>query len=236
MAKSYSLKETIERLDHALKNTATLYKLGCLNWKGNTKEGLAYSEVIAEYLLKLRIKEALSQISPIKRSKYTVEHDGIIRNDSNRYEEKFAIGVLNTNLPFLGKIINYQVPLKAQQSDKAGKIDLIAYRKNPKNDALIIELKFKDNKETLLRAALEISTYYHMLSHEKFLSSYKEFNGLKPRDIKKALLLGEDTQSYDDAKHIESFPNVKRLMQEIELELYGLHFVEGHPEIKKIEF
>lgn len=192
--------------------------------------------MIAEHLLKLPIKEILFRISPIIRKNYNVEHDGIIRNDSNRHEEKFAIGVLNKNLPFLGKIINYQVPLKAQQSDKAGKIDLISYRENPQNDALIIELKFKDNKETLLRAALEISTYYHMLSHDNFLSSYEEFNGLKPRDIRKALLLGEGTQSYDDAKHLENFSNVKKLMQELELEIYGLRSAEGLPQIERISF
>lgn len=233
MARAYSLKATTEHLEDALNDIATLYKAGCLNWKGNTKEGLSYSEVIAEHLLKLRVKEALSQIPPIKRADYNVEHDGIIQNDSNRHEEKFAIGVHKKDLPFLGKIINYQVPLKARQSDKAGKIDLIAYRENPKN-ALIVELKFKDNAETLLRAAIEISTYYHMLSHENFLASYKEFKELKPRNIRKAVLLGEDTQSYEDARNIENLPNVRRLLQKLEVEIYGLCLVEGHFEIERI--
>lgn len=235
MARAYSQQDTIERLEDALKDIGTLYKAGCLNWKGNTKEGLTYSEVIAEHLLKLRVKKALSRISPIKREDYNVEHDGIIRNDSNRHEDKFAIGVLNKDLSFLGRIINYQVPLKKRQSDKVGKIDLIAYRENP-NDALIVELKFKDNKETLLRAALEISTYYHILFHENFIAYYEKVKGLKPRNIRKALLLGEDTQSYKDARNLENLSNVRRLLQDLELEIYGLRSVEGHPEIERISF
>jgi len=234
MAKAYTIKNTTERLENA--DASTLYKAGCLNWKGNTKEGSAYSEVIAEYLLKLRVKELLSQIPSIKREDYNVEHEGIIRSVSNRHEEKFAIGVLNKSLPFLGRIINYQVPLKSRQSDKTGKIDLIAYRENQKNAALIIELKFMENKETLLRAALEISTYYRMLSHEYFLASYEKFKGLKPQNIRKALLLGVDTQSYKDARNLENLPNVRRLLLDLELEIYGLRIVEGHPEIERIAF
>lgn len=232
MIKAYSLKDTTERLEKALVDINSFYNASCLTWGGKTSEGFYYSEAIAENLLRLGIKNRLSQISPIQRKNYKVDHDGVTQRRTSRYEEICAKALYKRDLPYIGRIIDYQVPLKALQADKAGKIDLISYRDNPKNDALIIELKFKGNKETLLRAALEISTYYHMLSHENFLASYDEFTGFKPLDIKKALLLGEGTRSYDDARDLDRFPNAKRLLQELEMELYGL--VEGHPEIERI--
>lgn len=233
MANAYSLKATTEHLENALADINAFYNASCLNWGGKTSEGLYYSEIIAENLLRLGIKNRLSQILPIRRKNYKADHDGATQRKTNRLEEICAKELYKKDLPYIGTMIDYQVPLKARQADKAGKIDLIAYRENQKN-ALIIELKFKDNKETLLRAVLEISTYYHMLSHENFLASYEEFQGFKPLNIRKALLLGEGTRSYDDAMNLERLPNVRRLMQELEMEIYGLHLAEGPPEIERI--
>lgn len=226
MVKTFSVATTLAQLERALENIATLYTSSCVNWKGNATENLSYSEKISGQLLKYDIKERLSRIPAIQRKNYNIEHDGIIRNHgSNRHEEKFAIALHNKDRPFIGKIINYQVPLKARQTDKAGKIDLIAFREDP-NNAVIVELKFKDNAETLLRAVLEIVTYYHQLSHKNFIDSYNVFAGLQPQEIKKAFLLGEGTQSYNDAMHLERFPNLSELMKELQIEVFGIRVID----------
>ena len=172
MAKTYSKKTTIEHLERALEPIDAFYNAACLNWSGKTIEGLDYSEVISEHLLSIGIKDMLSRIPPINRKSYKIAtHVGEIPRRTNRREEICAKELFNKDLPYIGKVIDYQVPLKARQSDKAGKIDLVAFRKKPES-VFIIELKSNGNKETLLRAALEISTYYQMLSRDNFLASY----------------------------------------------------------------
>lgn len=56
MASAYLNKTTIERLKIALKDIESFYNANCLNWKGQTREGLYYTEVMAEHLLNLGIK------------------------------------------------------------------------------------------------------------------------------------------------------------------------------------
>lgn len=234
MASAYSNGTTIERLESALEKIENFYNAGCLNWKGQTIEGLDYSEVIAEHLLRLGIKGRLSQIGPIERKGYKVSHDGIIQNSkSGRDEENLAKELYKKDLPYIGNIIDYQVPLKARQSDKAGKIDLIAIRDNPKN-ALIIELKHENNTETLLRTALEISTYYRRLSHDNFIASYNEITGLKSKDIKKALLIVKGSNAYKEAMRLERLPNLRTLIDELEVEIFGLRIEDGRYAVERI--
>lgn len=235
MVKAYSISTTVERLERALETIDTFYNAACLNWSGKTIEGLDYSEVISESLLRLVIKGKLSRIAPIYReeSYKTKTHDGETKTRTSRREEICAKELYNKDLPYIGKVIDYQVPLKANQTDRAGKIDLVAFRKKSKN-VFIIELKFNGNKETLLRAALEIATYYRMLSRNNFLASYKEFAGLKFHDVRKALLLANGARSYEEARDLERLPNLKRLMQELEVEIYGLLFTEGRPDEERI--
>ena len=73
----------------------------------------------------------------------------------------------------IGKIIDYQTPLKNVQTDKAGKIDLLAYneKENPKT-LRILELKKIDSKETMLRCVLEAYTYLKIVDKAKLLKDF----------------------------------------------------------------
>lgn len=180
MGIKYSAEKTRAHLAKVIKNIEGLYKDKCINWagkiKGENKE--YYSEIIAKFLKEEGIKNKLFQIQKnlIGRKDYNPYHDGKTQSKTNRQEEIFAKELFNSKREFanLGEIFEYQIPLKDKQEDKAGKIDLISYSENPKS-ACIIELKFGYNKETLLRAVLEISTYYHQLSQENFLDSFDQY-------------------------------------------------------------
>jgi hypothetical protein len=79
----------------------------------------------------------------------------------------------------LGNVIDYQVPLLAGRIDRqlsdildnknAGEIDLVSILDSKIN---LIEYKTPDSKEPMLRAILEIITYYIKVSRSKALNSY----------------------------------------------------------------
>jgi len=213
MGVKYSRDETVKEIGSKLGNIASLYKEKCINWSGKTKDKKPgfYSEIIADELIKSGIKDLLQEIKPISRNNYKVDrHTGKIPKITIREEEIFAKDLFNYckagNDPGeIGVIIDYQVPLKANQNDDAGKIDLISFSKD---DGVIylLELKGKNSKETLLRCILEISTYYRLLDKENFIKSYSI-----PRttSIKKSILICHDSQQHDEIKKIQSGQRLK---------------------------
>lgn len=184
-----------------------LYKSSILNRRGKTTNGELFAEVIAEELLRLDIKNRLKEINEVVReSGYRViTHDGVVttghkEEDSNRKEERVAIQLFNLSqsgkiFNGIGRIMDYQVPLKNSSADKGlGKIDLISLV----DDCMVlIEFKINENRETLLRCVLEIATYYQVLSKSKFLNSYSNEFG-SPKRIKKAVLIVIDSLQYKE--------------------------------------
>jgi hypothetical protein len=148
------------------------YKKGCINYRGKTSDTKEYyTEIISEWLLEHF--DLLDQIKPItRRSSYLVEgHDGIPDHlESNREEELIAMAMKRQAiLPLVGKVLDYQTPLKNLQKDKAGKIDLLTYNGTTLR---ILELKEPDSKETMLRCVLEGYTYLKTVDKAKLLSDF----------------------------------------------------------------
>ena len=100
-------------------------------------------------------------------------------------EENFAKRLTGLKLPEIGEVIDYQVPLKNTSTDKGvGKIDLISYNEETKTFHLI-ELKYISNKETLLRAILEVYTYSQKVDQVKLIADYiKDYKFKKSKTIK----------------------------------------------------
>jgi len=214
------LKDTIKVFECALKNAKNLYKSKCINWKGKTLDSKEYyTEVISRELLKgekLVLLEKIGQINRIK--KYNVgTHDGQHNGDTNRAEEIFAIHLKGEKLKKLGLVIDYQVPLKEKRSDDAGKIDLIT---STNKSVYIVELKYIDNKETLLRAILEIWTYYKQLNKVNFLKSFKLPKQIKIEDIRKAVLLSVGCNAYKEAKELSKRPELKQLAKALGVDIF----------------
>lgn len=174
-----------------------LYTFSAVNDNGyivdsDTKQQLLTKEVIAGWLCD-NFNNFNEGIKPIERlgekqgrisgKPYCTEHKNEKCNKkSNRLEEHYAkkmFEICNNDKdnkpdwPF-GNVIDYQVPLKNEQSDFAGKIDLLSYNANIDSKGVyIIELKRPDSKETLLRCILEAFTYYKTIADKQaFLGSF----------------------------------------------------------------
>jgi hypothetical protein len=208
-----------------------LYKSSILNRRGKTTNGELFTEVIAEELLRLDIKNRLKEINEVVReSGYRVTtHDGVVttghkEEDSNRKEERVAIQLFNLSqsgkiFNGIGRIMDYQVPLKNSSADKGlGKIDLISLV----DDCMVlIEFKINENRETLLRCVLEIATYYQVLSKSKFLNSYSNEFG-SPKRIKKAVLIVIDSLQYKEMLELRNGErrHLEKLMDALEVQVF----------------
>jgi len=223
----YSRAEILEIIIRASHNMNTLYQQEFVNYRGlttDTKE--PYSEVIAEFLVNRQ--DLFGNITPITRQrKYRVSgHDGSTNKESsNRIEERVALGMFGRTFNHIGKIIDYQVPLKNAREDKnVGKIDLMAL----KEDTLtILELKKEDSQETLLRCMLEASTYWRKVDKDKLLQDYSEFNAQK---IQTAALVFKDKAQHNEYK--EARANVLRLMEQLDV---GLYVIGDHDRLQVFE-
>lgn len=223
MANGYKKEEIIKKLQDSSKDMSTLYTQTFINYTGKTTDTKEkYTEVIAEWLL--NNIDLLYKIKKITRlSSYKVDtHDGKYTPRPNPSEEIIAMDIFNQgSLNILGKILDYQTPLKNEQDDKAGKIDIVSYNKDIKT-VYLLELKKedskedekKDKKETMLRCVLEIFTYSKTLDKDKFL---EDFNLPKDTKIKASPLV-----FFNSFQHKEMVDGnnkfLKQLMDKLDIE------------------
>ena len=238
MSITYTKEETINKLAGIIKELDNLYKSELVNWKGKTSGTKEfYSEIIAERLLREIGK--FEDIRDIKRKgTYCRENHCNIEMDicdSNRREEIFAKRITGLQLNGLGKIIDYQVPLKDTQKDQGvGKIDLISYNKE-ENKLYLIELKYEGNKDTLLKTSLEIYTYWKLVDKTKLKDDFKlrlikEFKKeieIDEKDIIPALLLTPKCRAYKELKEVKlgARPKLKALALALNIKYFTIEFL-----------
>lgn len=230
----YTKLEIINEVAVQVKQIDQLYKSRIINYKGKTVDtDEHFTEVIAEELLKIDIKKRLENINEVVREKgyRVVSHNGVVtpqhnEENSNRKEERYAIQLFNLSkggkvFNHIGRILDYQIPLKNSIADKGlGKIDLISVTDE---HIFLLELKIKENEETILRCLLEISTYYQQLSKSKFLDSYSnEFGKLTENSIKKAILIVNSSPQHKEMEELRSGERryLKMLMDALEVEVF----------------
>ncbi len=173
----YTRGEIIQKCENAFENIKTFYQQDMVNYRGKTVDtDELYTEIVAEYLCE-NIFEFKKGIPEIIRSKYKIDsHDGKYDESSNRLEEKIAMKMFGMSekgreFQHIGKIIDYQIPLKAKRDDVAGKIDLLSYN-GKTNTVYILELKEPDSIETVLRCVLEGYTYMRTFNKEKLFNDF----------------------------------------------------------------
>lgn len=177
----YSRREVIEKCEKEISDVSNFYKADFINYRGKTIDtGEYYTEVIAEYICDNI--ERFDEIQKITRraSYQTNEHEGNYSKNSNRLEEITAMQMFRqckdgTEFDFIGKIIDYQTPLKNKKTDNAGKIDLLSVKDHT---VFILELKREDSKETMLRCVLEGYTYLKTVDADKLCSNFN-LNGIR---------------------------------------------------------
>ena len=221
---TYSKDEIIKKLEVAKSEMWKFYSQDFVNYRGKTsdKERDYYTEIIAEWLLdNIELFNDIKMIS--RENSYKVDsHDGKNKDkDSNREEEKIAMKLFDLSqnqgkvFEVIGKIIDYQTPLKDIQTDKAGKIDLLAYNENEEEKTLrILELKKPDSEETMLRCVLEAYTYLKVVDKDKLL---KDFGLQKNTKIKACPFVFYGKEQYkemqQDRKHLKDL--IKKLGIEV---------------------
>lgn len=188
-------KETIlKRCENALKEKASdFYNIDPINYTGATSDtDDLYTEVIAEWLNNKIDRFDTIPIVTREQSYLVKSHNGETSQKGNdvvkREEEHIAKWMYKNSYANIGKVIDYQVPLKDYTTEnneiKVGKIDLLAVNED-KNTIYIIELKRPKTNETLLRCILEGYTYYKRLNKKKLLE-----------DMKRQKKLNKDIENY----------------------------------------
>jgi len=234
MAIKFSKNEILEMIENAKFDIRSFYKQDFVNYAGKTKDSKEYyTEIIAEWLLSH--VDLFNKIKLINREgSYRIEsHDEkIINQESNRAEEKIAMKLFDYSqnkgeiFDKIGKIIDYQTPLKNIQTDDAGKIDLLAY--NEDTDTLrILELKKSDSKETMLKCLLEVYTYLKIVNKDKLL---KDFGLPKNTIVKASPLVFFEGMQYMEMQ--EDRKNLKKLMEKMEIEPVYLIEENGKYKVK----
>ena len=225
MGKKYSKKEILEEIQ----DMGNFYKRKVVNYRGTTSDSKEYyTEVVAEWILKNIY--LFDYIKPITREKsYKADsHDGKNKdNDSNREEEKIAMKLFELSqnqgkvFDIIGKIIDYQTPLKNIQTDKAGKIDLLAYNEEEKI-LRILELKRPDSKETMLRCVLEAYTYLKVVDKDKLL---KDFGLPEDTEIKACAFVFYDGKQRKEMK--DDREKLEELIEKLDIEVIYLKEENG---------
>lgn len=210
----YCEKDIIKKVNDVLaKGVDSFYQNSFLNYSSKTIDTHEYYvEVIAR---QLQGKFASATFRTITRTNsYNITtHDGsALKNDSNRVEEKIAMEMFKQSwIPGLGNVLNYQIPKKNKQTDKAGKIDLLVYNRSKKL-LYLLELKKPRSKETMLRCALESYTYLRTIDQAKLLADF----GL-PADtqIQATPFVAFKKFQYKEMMEGAGRPEVKKLMDEL---------------------
>jgi hypothetical protein len=130
---------------------------------------------------------------------------------SPRREKQTARSMKGETYDYIGKIIDYQTPLKDVQADVAGKIDLLAWNEE-KDRAYILEFKMLESKETLLRCVLDAYTYWRIVDYIKLL---RDFNSPAGTPLRKAVLVHQGSLPHNSF----SDPNVAQLMHKLGVDL-----------------
>lgn len=229
----YTKSDILTVCNENIKNITTFYQADCVNYRGKCSDtGELFTEVIAKFVLE-HLQEFKNNITQItRRSSYKTEsHDGAHNQSTNRVEEHIAVDMFNScmkvdKFDFIGKIIDYQTPLKSSQDDTAGKIDLLAYDGNVLR---ILELKKPDTKETMLRCVLEGYTYFKIVDGQKLLS---DFELPVNTDIKACPFVFSDSIPYKE--YMEQRPQLSALMTALDSKPYFIRENNGGYTISEV--
>lgn len=163
-----------EFLDRLEKREDYLYRVGVLATRNNDYLEWA-NEYINEHLTDDNNLDGIVQIT--RKSSYKVKHSSTSNGNTNRREERFVLCLFENKekdsvKDIFGELIDYQVPLKNNQSDKGvGKIDFL-FKKD--NALYFAEIKAETNNESILKAIIELQAYYQLANKEKLLKDFKD--------------------------------------------------------------
>lgn len=183
------------------------------NWDRVT--GDAYAEEIASFVLSEFDDIALC-IDGLRQNGFRVDGHcgkGEITTDISQVTEKRLVqGIFNLQqIDPLGKILDYEVPLKASQVDSHGDIDLLCLRDN---SLLFVEAKKPNSNESILKAILQSFVYSSLVAtvQDTFL---EEYSLPKETTFVPAVLTYRDALSGRQLAKINEYPGLIELVKNL---------------------
>ena len=228
IAEKYGL--LIDEIPNDYSNPAEIYRKDIFTKRGRNR---SISDAIANKLLdeKNSIRDVLTSISKVtrKNSYKVVSHDAAYKSKSvRRNEEVIAMWLCSRsaseNIEFdrIGRFLDYQIPMNDSIEDNFGEIDLLSYN-SVENSVYLIELKHPNNSESIIKAMLEIATYYQIIDHNKLL---KDMGLPLDAKIRKMALASKDSTNISDFSKIK-----EELAKSLEVEIWTYEIEDIH--IKK---
>ena len=215
MSKPLEKNEIVERMQKHLESGKFIY----------AQDQIAvplYFDTCYEYLMANCIDATERKIKGIekveRKQKYKIRRKPKVSTDrTNRGEEWFVLDMFYQNTDknnVFGELQGYQVPIKGKRDDKGvGKIDFISVI-----DGFLYlhELKADYSRESILKAILEVQTYYQQINHERLIDDF----GLtgKVNGIKKSVVIFKGSEAYEQLDE----PEVQNLLKLFEIELFIL--------------
>ena len=215
MSKELTKEKFLSRLEN--KTCRYLYQVRVIATPNDNYVKYAYEHILEK---ELSCEKELKGIDEIVRVKnYKVNHSKSHLDETNRIEEHIVMQFYSDNgkvhiKRIFGKILDYQVPMKNSNEDKGIKaIDFI----NLKNNILYLsEIKAPNSKESLLKAILEIQTYYQIVCKSKLK---KDFHINDNALLKKSIVIYSNTKAY---KQFQNNIYIKELIDLFEIEVIVL--------------
>lgn len=239
----YSKASIEQRCSDEIIKPEKFYDIPEVKYRGKTTDenfSMYYTEVIAEFLNDdenfARIERIQERDRTSKQDSYNMNHQGKYPEKKDVSDEKYhsrekiiAIDIFNQckedgPFDYIGEIIDYQTPLKAEQEDSSGEIDLLAFNKDEKR-LYILELKknkkgTKESPETMLKCILEAYTYYKLVKKETLLKDF----GLPAEIIKNIVispLVFKEDKQYEEWQEMLNGkrPQLKKLIKKLDVEV-----------------
>lgn len=223
MSKQYSKEDLKIKVEVASENMSTFYTRPFINHTGKTKDDNSLFN--CEFISGLIHKEWFDKIGVVHRRQGYFEDSHTAENrfsNSNREEEKIAMFYFANcrKGDVIGKIIDYQTPLKGKRKDGVGKVDLLSIDEN--KNVLFLELKKPESKETLLRCVVEAFSYTKFVDQDVFRKDFKEKAQCDYNKIIPCALFFKNSRPYEDYERIIAgkFQNMKTLIDALGVRLY----------------
>jgi hypothetical protein len=240
MSTTYSRKQIEKKL--LSWGLANLYKAAFIQYKGNLSKNegsVPYSEILAEKIIEdgiLKKIEADIQERLPRYQNFNQQHNGLV-DGNNPCEKTFAIALKNMEEVKVNAggtiekftILDYQIPLKEKMhNDPRGEIDLVAV--DAKGSLCLIELKPPKCEETLLRAALEIFTYFSEIDGntekkrqgKEFIDDFRKTSPQiqEASSFRKIVLVGRTSWAGKTATKLKKLTAQKLLYSKMGIEIF----------------
>jgi hypothetical protein len=174
-----------------------------------------YAEIIAGLILE-SINEIRLESSNLRQSGFRLDsHRGQaeLKSPITQFTEKrFCRAMFNAhNVPLLGSIRDYEVPLRAIDTADHGDIDLISQNEN---GLLLIESKQPRSKESILKAILQVFTYSMLVSsvRQPFES---EFGVINKTRLIPVILTFDAATSGKQLRQFDQIPTTIALLEQL---------------------